>query len=158
MSRLKHIVRYLKGNPTCVQVYKEQDEVGELFMMTDSDFARCQETLRSTSSCFLWHGGHLIRATSSTQGIQRLSSGEIEFMELVRGCSILLGAGAMARDLGYQLTLRAGTDSSAAKGVAERRGVGRIRHLHTPLLWLQPKFRNGEIKVSKIATATNWSD
>ena len=157
-ARLKRIVRYLKGAPRCVQVFKEQHEVSELLMMTDSDFAGCQETRKSTSSCFLWRGSHMIRATSSTQGIQGLSSGESEFMALVRGCSILLGAGAMAKDLGYEFALRAGTDSSAAKGVAGRRGVGKIRHLHTPLLWLQTKTRNGDIKISKLGTTTNWSD
>ena len=64
----------------------------------------------------------------------------------------------MARDLGYEFTLRAATDSSSAKGVAKRRGVGKIRHLHTPLLWLQTKVRSGSIKISKIGTATNWAD
>jgi len=158
MARLKRVVRYLKGSPRCVQVYKPQDEVSELFMLTDSDYAGCLETRKSTSSCFLWRGGHLIRATSSTQGIQGLSSGESEFMALVRGCSILLGAGAMARDLGYSFALRAGTDSSTAKSVAERRGVGKIRHLHTPLLWLQTKCSKGEIKISKVSNKVNWSD
>ncbi len=158
MARLKRIVRYLKGSPRCVQVYKIQDEVSELFMLTDSDYAGCLETRKSTSSCFLWRGGRLIRATSSTRGIQGLSSGESEFMALVRGCSILIGAGAMARDLGDNFALRAGTDSSAAKAVAERRGVGKIRHLHTPLLWLQTKCSKGEIKISKVSNKVNWAD
>ena len=64
----------------------------------------------------------------------------------------------MARDLGYEFQLVAGTDSSAAKGVASRRGVGKIRHLHTPLLWLQMKTRDGEIKVFKVPKEVNWAD
>ena len=126
--------------------------------MTDNDFAGCPETRKSTGSCFLFRGKHLIRATSSTQGIQGLSSGEAEFMALARGASILIGAGAMARDLGHQFQLRACLDSSAAKGVAERRGVGKMRHLHTPLLWLQGRVKQGDLKLSKVSNTTNWSD
>ena len=74
---------------------------------------------------------------------------------MVRGCSVLLGAGAMARDLGLELALEAHDDSSSAQGVAERRGVGKIRHLHTPLLWLQQKTRSREIRIVKVPTAFN---
>ena len=158
MARLKRIVRYLKGSPRCVQTSVEQDECADLVIMTDSDFAGCVETRKSTSSCFLFRGSHLIRATSSTQGIQGLSSGEAEFMALVRGVSILIGARAMAADLGYQFGLKACLDSSAAKGVAERRGVGKIRHLHTLLLWLQHRVKQGDVKVTKIPNTVNWSD
>ena len=126
--------------------------------MTDSDFAGCAETRKSTSSCFLFRGAHLVRASSSTQGIQGLPSCESEFMAMVRGCSVLLGAGAMARDLGLEFALEAHGDSSSAQSVAERRGVGKIRHLHTPLLWLQQKTRSTDIKLVKVASALNWSD
>ena len=150
LARIKRMARYLKGSPRCIQTFVEQDESHELVVMTDSDFAGCPETRKSTSSSFLFRGKHLIRATSSTQGIQGLSRGEAEFMALMRGASVLIGAGAMARDLGYQFQLRACLDSSAAKGVAERRGVGKIRHLHTPLLWLQGRVKQGVLRLSKV--------
>ena len=44
---------------------------------------------------------------------------------------------SMAKDLGLQLRVRLHTDSSALNGVFIRRGIGRIRLLHMPLLWVQ---------------------
>ena len=38
----------------------------------------------------------------------------------------------MAEDFGKQFGLDLETNSSAAKGVATRRGVEKIRHLHSP--------------------------
>ena len=40
-----------------------------------------------------------------------------------------------------------GTDSSSAKCIMERRGAGRIRHLHCPMLWLQERVDSGEIRI-----------
>ena len=157
-AAMKRIGRFLKGAPRCLQTYSMQDPSGELVVLSDSDFAGCMETRKSTSACFLYHGEHLIRATSSTQGIQGLSSGESEFMALVRATSIGLGAQAMAKDLGVELTLSVKTDSSAAHGVAHRRGVGKIRHLHTPLLWIQQCVKTRGVRLSKVPGTINWSD
>ena len=63
-------------------------------------------------------------------------------MALVRGGSIGLGAKAMADDFGQHFGLDQETHSSAATGVATRRGVGKIRHLHSPLLWSQRRVAN----------------
>ena len=125
---------------------------------TDSDHAGCKETRLSTSCCLLLRGNHMLRCSSSTQKIQGLSSGESEFMSLVRGGSIGLGAKAMTADLGQKFDLDLETDSSAAKGVASRRGVGKIRHLHTPLLWLQRRVTRRELRVWRIPGTENEAD
>ena len=49
-------------------------------------------------------------------------------------------------------------DATAGQGIAERRGVGKVRHLHAPLLWLQRVVQQRPIKVVKIAGADNVSD
>ena len=68
----------------------------------------------------------------------------------MKGASIGLGAVAMAADLGRQHGLVIETDSSAAKGISSRRGVGKVRHLHTPLLWIQQKVADGSLVVRKV--------
>ena len=40
-------------------------------------------------------------------------------------------------------------DSTAAKGIAQRTGVGRVRHLHLPLLWVQDFIRKKLIELVK---------
>ena len=145
---LERIGRYLVGRPRCVQRYPLQPEVQPLTVKVESDFAGCKETRLSTSCCTLMRGKHVLRCSSSTQKIQGLSSSESEFMALVRGGLIGLGAKAMGEDFGQQFGLKLEPESSAAKGVATRRRVVKIRHLHTPLLWLQRRVTNRELRIS----------
>ena len=43
----------------------------------------------------------------------------------------------MLRDLGMQASITLYTDSSAARGIIHRAGLGKLRHLETGYLWLQ---------------------
>ncbi len=49
-------------------------------------------------------------------------------------------------------------DASAAKGIASRKGVGKVRHLEVSQLWLQDKVASGEIWLKKIKTEDNLAD
>eukprot|EP00971_Amphidinium_carterae_P340622 6479059-Amphidinium_carterae.1 len=123
----------------CVQHMGFQKPPNGIDVYTDSDFAGDVKERRSTSSCYVLAGKHLIRASTSTQSVIALSSGEAEFAALVKGASVAIGTRSFARDLGRGWQIRLHTDSSAARGMAERKGIGRLRHLHTPLLWLQER-------------------
>mgnify|MGYP001232091730 CR=1 FL=1 len=94
----------------------------------------------------------------STQGTIALSSGEAEFTAGVKGTSVGLGVRSLGADLSMSLSLNMHTDSSAAKGIFSRRGIGRIRHLHTPLLGVQQKRASKEIQVNKTPGETNPAD
>ena len=50
------------------------------------------------------------------------------------------------------------TDASAALGVAQRLGIGKIRHIEVNQLWLQEKVYKGEIIVEKVSTDENLAD
>ena len=79
-------------------------------------------------------------------------------MALVKATSVGIGAQAMTKDLGHDFGLDVETDSSSAKGISMRRGVGKIRHLHTPLLWIQKKIFEKLVKVWKIDGKKNAAD
>ena len=64
----------------------------------------------------------------------------------------------MAKDLHRDLKLVVRTDSSAAKGIGSRRGVGKVRHLHTPCLWVQQRVFRKEITIEKIPGTSNVAD
>ena len=49
-------------------------------------------------------------------------------------------------------------DATAGMGIASRRGAGRIRHIHTPSLWLQKAVADGHVQVSKVAGDVNPAD
>ena len=49
-------------------------------------------------------------------------------------------------------------DSSAAKGVASRRGVGNTCHLHTPWSWLQRLLTNRVLRIWVLEGTENEAD
>ena len=54
-------------------------------------------------------------------------------------------------DLGVaDLMIGCKCDSNAATGIANRTGIGKVRHLAVHLLWLQEKVRNKDIIISKV--------
>ena len=126
---------------------------------TDNDHAGCLTTRKSTSGIYIFHGKIFLRSSSTTQGSVTLSSGESEFHAIVKGASVVLGARAMAKDLGYILDASHLTcDATAELGVSKRSGVGQIRHLHTPLLWVQERVRAKELLVYKVPGKENVAD
>lgn len=81
----------------------------------------------------------------ATQKVVTLSSGEAELAGLVKGFAESLGLQSLALDLGFEVHVRVYADSSAAIGVCNRSGIGRVRHLAVGQLWIQEKVRSGEI-------------
>ena len=69
-----------------------------------------------------------------------------------------LGIQAMARDLGVSISVNVKTDASAAKGIASRRGLGKVRHIDVSQLWLQDRVSKGEITIGKVSTHNNIAD
>ena len=131
----KRLVRYLVGHGRLVQVISEQRYVKAPRVDTDSDYAGCVLTRKSTTCTHLFRGVNLIKSRSSTQGTRSLSVAESEFCAGVKGASTLLGAKSMMIDFDEkvaQCVLL--TDSSSAKRIMEKRGAGRNRHLLRPVL------------------------
>ena len=93
-----------------------------------------------------------------TQAIVSLSSAEAELYGLVRASAECLGLMSVYGDLGTQVGGQVLGDASAALAVIARRGVGRIRHLDTNLLWVQEKSASGQIKYTKVDGKLNGSD
>ena len=157
-NRLKRVGRFLKGRGRCVQFFDMQDPVRQLDVETDSDFAGDLLDRKSTSAHHVFHGAHRIRSATSSQTVVALSSGEAEFAALTKGASVDFGCQALFRDLGRELALTVSTDSSAAKAIATRRGVGRTRHLHTHLLCVQQRVKDKALTLRKIDGARNRAD
>ena len=96
-------------------------------------------------------GGVCLKAWSTTQGVVALSSGEAEYYAAVKGASEGLGFQAACQDLGTgPMTVNTLTDSSACKGICQRTGLGKIRHIDVALLWLQDLVRKGRVVMKKI--------
>ena len=55
-ASLKRLARFLRGKPRLIWVYKQQEEPGELTMLSDPDNGGCSKSRKSTSSGVLMHG------------------------------------------------------------------------------------------------------
>ena len=159
LLRLRRLARYLLSAPRLVAFLPFQDEVSEVKVFVDTDFAGCPDTRRSTSCGCMMMGRHLLKHWSTTQKTITLSSGEAELSGCVKGAAEGLGLVALLRDLGVDgLNLQLWTDSSAALGIMKRSGIGKIRHLSVALLWVQERVRCGDITVWKVDGDQNPAD
>lgn len=103
-------------------------------------------------------GSHLLKAYSRTQANIALSSGEAEFCSVVHATSEALGMRAMMEDYNDALDPWLYVDASAAIGVAQRTGLGKIRHLDTGSSWLQQAVKKKQIGILKIKGTEKPSD
>ncbi|CAK0843308.1 unnamed protein product, partial [Prorocentrum cordatum] len=159
LARLKRLARFLKGEPRCVQHLVEQyHDSNEIDTHCDSDWAGDLADRKSTSAVWVFYGKHLLRSSVSTQGTIALSSGEAEFTAGAKASAVSLGIKSLGADLGQELGVNVRADSTASKGVFRRRGVGRIRHLHAPLLWVQQKRAQKELNIRKVPGEENPAD
>ena len=64
----------------------------------------------------------------------------------------------MCRDLGLEVQLRIHSDATAAIGICNRRGLGRVRHLAVADLWVQDRLRSHDFGLLKVAGSANPAD
>ena len=77
---------------------------------------------------------------------------------MVKGAGNALGISGVFKDLGVHYDITLYTDSSAAKGISSRRGLGKVRHIELNELWLQEQVARGRVAVRKIRGEDNFSD
>ena len=103
-------------------------------------------------------GGHCIKSWSSTQKSITLSSAEAELVAAVKISAELLGVEQMMAEWGIKVVGEVLVDSSAALGVVNRKGNGKLRHVRVGMLWIQEKQENEELIYSKVHGIANPAD
>ena len=155
---LKRLGRYLKAFPTCALLYGWQEMPVAIDGFADADWGGDLESRRSTSGGCILHGSHVISFWSRTQHVIALSSAESELHALSACASEGLGIKLMCMEMGIPMELNLSTDSSAARGIVQRQGAGRVKHLDIKTLWLQERENVGDFAIIKIPRIGNWSD
>ena len=61
-----------------------------------------------------------------------------------------LAAQALAEEMGWKMSVRALTDSSAAKKMTSRRDIGKLRHIELKYVWIQELIQDRRIAIKKI--------
>ena len=157
MRKLRRLARYLAGAPRVVWKFDWQGEE-DLTVYSDSDYAGCRRTARSTSGGVFMRGSHCLKSYSKTQKKVTLSSGEAELSAIVTASSEAVGLLQMAESLGNSLRARVMVDSSAALAVTQRKGNGKLRHVRVGELWVQQAAEDGELEYQKVKGSLNLAD
>ncbi|MDA8582757.1 reverse transcriptase domain-containing protein [bacterium] len=157
-KKLKRLGRYLVNEPRVITKYEWQKKVGVIKGYSDSDWAGCRATAKSTSGGAVMAGSHLLKSWSTTQKSIALSSGEAELIALVKCSTEIIGMLQMLQDWGEMCEGELFVDSTAALGVVGRRGCGRMRHVRVGNLWLQERREEGDLKFEKILGTENPAD
>ena len=84
-------------------------------------------------------GKHCIKFSSGLQSTIALSVGEAEYYAGVKGAGAGMQLQSLLADWGIPVKLILRTDSNSAIGTASRRGLGKLRHVHTRYLWVQER-------------------
>ena len=102
------------------------------------------------SCCVEMFGKLMIETSCARQSTVALSSGEAEYYALTRGAGIM--SQQVWEVIGFKLPVTAKTDSTAGRGIAHRKGCGKVKHLSIHELWLQDLVQDDKVRVVKEST------
>ena len=134
---VKRLAKFLKAHPRSVCHFRWQSSPKLVRVFTDSDWAGCRKTRRSTSGGVIMLGDHMVKHWSKTQSGVALSSGEAELYAIVKGSVEAIGVKHLIGELGVEVSIELATDSNAARGAVLRSGTGRMKHVSLNTLWIQ---------------------
>jgi hypothetical protein len=155
---LKLFGRYLIDKTECVWHYEYQPLPKCLTVLGDSDWATNEEHRRSVDCVHEYFGRHLWDTSSSTQDLVATSSGVAEFYAQVRGAALGIQNQNIMKQCDLNLEVQLGCDASAARGMMQKQGGGRVKHIDIKYLWIQQFIRDGKLKVFKVDTTLNTAD
>ena len=98
-AKLKRLVRHLKRERQWRQVFSYRRMVEEVTTFSDSDWAGCQETRKSSSASVILLGSHTLKAYPRKQKIIARSSAEAELHAAALGASESKGIVSLLKDL-----------------------------------------------------------
>jgi len=159
-ARLKRLGRFFLGRPHSALLLPVAGGGMEvLHASSDSDWAQDPESRKSISCGALEIGGCSQGVFVRGQSTLASSSGEAEFLAAGSTANEAVGLAGVYEELGFPLQVVLQLDSTAAIGMIQRRGTGKIRHLDVRYLKLQEMLRNGQISsLAKIPTLDNCAD
>lgn len=122
-EKLKKVTRFLLSRKAVKFKFLWQEEVDRVQVYTDSDWAGCLRTRRSTSGGVVMIGAHCLKTWSLTQASLALNSAEAKYYSMVEGAIIAMGIKTTLEELGVKVNIVLATDSSAAKSLGSRSGT-----------------------------------
>ena len=139
LAELKRLVRYLKRERQWGQVFEKGKLAEELTVFTDSDWAGCKETRKSSSAGVVMLGGHALKAYTRKQKIIARNSTEAEIYAAALGASESKGIVSLLRVLWYEKNPVLTIDAKATEHNLHRHGIGKLKHIDVAYLWYRTR-------------------
>jgi len=158
LTSVKRVARYLAGRKRAKLRFRAQPLPEKVTMKVDSDWMGDPITRKSTTGAMAFLGTHCCRASSTLQSIVSLSVGESEFYAVCKGSAVGLSLVSMLAELGIFMKLEILSDSSTARSLSSRLGVGRNKHMQSRYLWVQERVQAKHLSVHAIPTLDNSAD
>jgi hypothetical protein len=155
---VKRLGRYLMKVMEVQIVFDSEGLESEIMAYSDSDWGGCVSSRKSTSGGIITWAGKAMKSWSRTQSTIALSSAEAEYYAAASTAAEALGFQSVLRDLGVEAKVTVLTDSSAAKSMACRVGIGRTRHVDVKYLWLQQLVKERLLDLRKVKGTENPAD
>ena len=86
------------------------------------------------------------------------SSAESELYGVVRGACETLGVKTLCQDMGSSVGIVLELDATAAKGILDRQGIAKVRHIDVNCLWLQEECAKKIVPLVKIPGEVNSAE
>ena len=102
---IKRVLRFLRGRPWCEWRFPWQEMPIHLVGYSDSDWAGCTKTRRSTSGGGITLGQHLLTHWSRAQSCVALSSGEAELNAMLKAACEGLSVRYLLEEIGEKRML-----------------------------------------------------
>ena len=135
-----------------------RETVEEVTTFTDSDWAGCKETRKSSSAGVVMLGEHALKAYTRKQKIIARSSAEAELYAAALGASESKGIVSLLRDLGYEKKPVLAIDAKATEHILHRQGIGKLKHIDVAYLWIQDEIRSHRLRVRRVRSEDNVAD
>ena len=135
-----------------------QGQQSEVIVRTDADWAGCRRARKSISGGSISIGEHCIKTWSKTPAVIAKSSAESELYGVVRGACEGLGIKTLCMDMGLDLGITLELLATAAKGILDRQGIAKVRHIDVNCLWLQEQCAKKIVPLTKIPGEGNSAD
>ena len=150
LAKLKRLVRYLKRERQWCHKFGYGRLVEEVTTLTDSDWAGCEETRKSSSAGVIMLDDHALKAYTRKQKIFARSGAEAELYASALGASESNEIVSLLRDLGYEMKPVLAIDAKATEHILHRQAVGKPQHIDVAHLWMQHDPRGCECAESTV--------
>ena len=136
----------------------------QIVSYSDSDWAGCQKSRKSTSGSLVSVFHVNLQSTSRTQASIAHSSAESELYAMCQAAVESLAIKNFMQEfnsaiLSASVGIVIQTDSSAGKSMASRLGTSRhSKHIALKYLWIRDEVKEGKLELKKVGTHFNPSD